>query len=333
MPLSPEDEQVVRDMRQRELTEKKRRRAISVMRREHARYRLMLLALVALAFAVLGGLAYASVRGFLHDAWPRLWQEIWPVLIVAAVLGWLAGSVWLRSSSGQRLLARKDRLLNERHSGDLYAGRRWQQFYYKGEEISAYVPQILFTLDSGDGIGTVDEVLARVRETRLGNPRLQARGREIFASIASAADLLVLATSDELGRPSSRFMRFVTSERPGVWYVTSAPGTPKIPEFDRGDASVITVPDESGATISSNRVRLRRAGKSFAEVAELYRAQVPRYLDGMTPDDQALEAVYELVIDSARVSSWEFNEPVVFEHDAELPTDAAGLAPAPGRRA
>jgi hypothetical protein len=60
-------------------------------------------------------------------------------------------------------------------------------------------------------------------------------------------------------------------------------------------------------------VRLRRAGKSFLDVAELYRAQVPRYLDGMTDEDQAAEVVYELVIESARVSSWEYNEPVVFE--------------------
>jgi hypothetical protein len=320
MPLSAEDLRIVQDMKQREFAQKKRRRAANAMFHEARRRRALLLAIWTIAGAAVVAAAAAWLQGSFNDALPALWRETWPVLLIGAVLGWLAGSVWLRSPAGARLLdAHRQRLLTT-YSGDLHAGRRWQQFFYKGEEISALIPLILYTLEStGGGRGgdadaaSLDDVIAQVRATRVENPRFRARGLEIFNSLAAATDLVLLSTTDENGRPSSRYMRFVRSERPGVWYVTSAPEAPKIPEFDLGRASLVTIPDELGATISSNRVRLRRAGKSFLDVAELYRAQVPRYLDGMTDEDQAAEVVYELVIESARVSSWEYNEPVVFE--------------------
>lgn len=67
---------------------------------------------------------------------------------------------------------------------------------------------------------------------------------------------------------------------------------------------MITVPTEDGATITSNRVRIRRAGRTFMDVADLYRAQAPGYLDGMTEEDQRLELVYELTLLSVKVDSW-----------------------------
>jgi hypothetical protein len=322
MALSAEDQLVVQDMRQREFTQKKRRRAASAMFHERRRYRATLVTVVTVVVAVGGSLAYAGATSHLRDAWPALWQHLWPALIVGAVIGWLAAALWLTSPAGRRLLARKDQRLNQKYSGELHAGRRWQQFFYRGEEISALIPRVLYLLESRDEYDSLDAVLATVRETRYENPRFRARGLEIFNSLASATDLILLSTCDASGRPSSRFMRFVTTERPGVWYVTSAPEAPKVAEFDRGVAALITVPDADGATISSNRVRLRRSEKSFPEVAELYRTQVPRYLNGMTEEDQAWEVVYEVIIESARVSSWEYNEPVVF--DDNVPLRASG---------
>jgi len=314
MPLSADDLQVVADMKQREFAQKKRRRAASAMHHERNRYRALLVFIVTVVAALVAAVAWAAVQGALTGPPAELWRRTWPALLIGAVIGWLLAELWLRSSAGQRNLARKSARLNEKYSGDLHAGRRWQQFFYKGEEISALIPRLLYTLESqAAAYDSLDAVIDSVRAARLENPRFRARGQEIFNSLAAATDLVLLSTSDESGRPSSRYMRFVSTSRPGVWYVTSAPEAPKIHEFDRGKAALVTVPTESGATISSNRVRLRRADKSFAEVADLYRAQVPRYLDGMTEEDQQREVVYELVIESARVSSWEYNEVVLFE--------------------
>ena len=74
----------------------------------------------------------------------------------------------------------------------------------------------------------------------------------------------------------------------------------------------MTPPTESGATISSNRVQIRRAGSSVSRVVELYRAQVPGYTDGMTEDEQQRELVYELTLQSARVDTWLEHDVVTF---------------------
>jgi pyridoxine/pyridoxamine 5'-phosphate oxidase len=130
--------------------------------------------------------------------------------------------------------------------------------------------------------------------------------------VVAQTNLLVVSSVDESGRPSSRVMRFVTTDRPGVWYVTTAPDSPKVHEFDRGRVALITAPTPSGATINSNRVRVRRAEKRFADIADLYHAQVPGYTEGMTDDEQERELVYELTMLSAKVETWLEREVVVF---------------------
>ncbi len=74
----------------------------------------------------------------------------------------------------------------------------------------------------------------------------------------------------------------------------------------------MTPPTESGATIGSNRVRIRRAPMPFPEVADLYRAQVPGYVDRLTEDEQQRELVYELTLQSAKVDTWLDHEVVEF---------------------
>jgi hypothetical protein len=110
-------------------------------------------------------------------------------------------------------------------------------------------------------------------------------------------------------------MRFVKSDRPGVWYVTTAPTGLKVHEFDRGLVAMLTAPTASGATISSNRVRIQRAPVAFPAVADLYRSQVPGYVDGMTEDEQDRELVYELAMQSAKVDDWLEHEVVGFHDD------------------
>ena len=62
------------------------------------------------------------------------------------------------------------------------------------------------------------------------------RALDRFNSVAAQTNLVVVSSTDEAGRPSSRMMRFVKSDRPGVWYVTTAPEGPKVREFDHGES-------------------------------------------------------------------------------------------------
>jgi hypothetical protein len=69
------------------------------------------------------------------------------------------------------------------------------------------------------------------------------------------------------------------------------------------------------------RARLRRpqpAGTTFAGVADLYRTQVPGYVDGMTDAEQERELVYELTLQSAKVETWLERDVVVFGQPDEL---------------
>ena len=74
----------------------------------------------------------------------------------------------------------------------------------------------------------------------------------------------------------------------------------------------MTPPTEAGATIGSNRVQIRRAALPFPQVADLYRAQVPGYVDRLTEEEQQRELVYELTLQSARVDTWLEREVVEF---------------------
>jgi hypothetical protein len=312
MPLSTMDRQLLDSMRQRELNLKKRQRAASAIHHELGRYRRVLRVGTALILAT-GVAAVCLVTGTAYLDGSELWKETLIVFATAALFGWLLAAGTLHTEVGRVLLARKEARLYEKYNGELNAGRRWQQFYYRGEDISAYVGQILYFVESEQRFDSVDEALAFVKEHGRENPFFKARGRELFDRVAAQTNLLVLSSTDEDGAPSSRFMRFVRSDRPGVWYVTTAPDAPKVHELEQPFLALVTAPTASGATISSNRVRVRRADVGFPAIAGLYRAQAPRYLDGMTEEDQRRELVYELTLESAKVSDWVEQELVEFD--------------------
>lgn len=314
MPLTAEDLELLEAMKQREFTLKKRQRASNAIYLEGRRYRLILTLLSALLFAAVLDGAFIAIDSN-GRSWADLWRPALAVLLVGTAAGLLAAPGFLRTAVGRRLLKNKDNQLNLKYSGDLHAGRRWSQFYYRGEDISAYIGQVLYLIESERRFDSVDAALAFAKEHRREAAAFQERGLEVFNQVARETNLLVISSTDADGRPSSRFMRFVKTERPGVWYLTTAPDAPKVHEFDEGRLALITAPTESGATISSNRVRVRRADRTFPEVADLYRAQAPRYLDGMTDEDQRRELVYELRLESAKVSSWVDQELVVFDAD------------------
>jgi len=311
MALSAEDQELLADMRQRGLQLKRRERAADAIAYQLRRYRLVMSMLASLAFA-LTSVALAAFVAWLDPA-PTRWNLALPAVALGAFLGVLLGQQLWETKHGRRLLANKERRLRRRYSGDLHAGRRWLPFYYRGEEISAYVPQILYFIESEQRFDSVEAALAFAKDNRRVSTTFAARALEMFDTVAAETNLVVLSSTDETGRPSSRVMRFVKTDQSGVWYVTMAPEGPKVHELDLGRVALVTPPTESGATISSNRVRIERAGVTFPAVAELYRDQVPGYVDGMTEEQQERELVFRLVLLSARVDTWLDHDVVEFE--------------------
>ena len=303
MAVSEEDRQLVASMKEREFNIKKRKRAANAIEHEARKYRRALIALAALTVACVA-VGVSVVVVIMRHAAHFPWRTEILLALAGAIIGALLWQAVLNTRMGRGLLNREELRLNRKHSGDLHAGRRWMQFYYGGEDISPYVPQVLYVMESERRFDSVGPALEFVKQHHHENTLAQAQGLRHFNSVVAQGNLVVLSTVDADGRPSSRIMRFVTADLPGKWYVTSAPDTPKVHEFDAGKAALVTVPTEDGAIISSNRVHIRRAGKPFAEVADLYRDQVPGYLDGMTDEDQELELVYEVTLESAKVDSW-----------------------------
>ena len=158
----------------------------------------------------------------------------------------------------------------------------------------------------------MEDALALAKDNRRDSTTFAGRAATMFDTVAAETNLMVLSSVDESGCPSSRAMRFVRTDQPGVWYLTTAPEGPKVHELDLGRIALITAPTESGATISSNRVQIERAGVTFPAVAGLYRAQVPGYVDGMTHEQQERELGYRLVLLSARVDTWLDHDVVEF---------------------
>ncbi len=304
MALSAEDQQLIASMEQRELSIKKRQRAANAIFYESRRYRRVLLTLTALVLAVLVAGIFIGIAS-LHEDWlPQRWQPKLLITVLGAILGALLAQFLPRTRLGRRLFASEERRLNQKYSGDLHAGRQWMQFFYRGEDISYYVPQILYVIESEHRFDSVQAALEYAKQNHQADAQADARGLRRFNAVAAQTNLVALSSVNAHGQPSIRIMHFVKSDRPAVWYMTTAPNTPKVPELDAGKVALTTVPTQDGATISSNDVRIRRAGKNFMDVADLYRAQVPGYLDGMTDEDQRLELVYELTLRSAKVDSW-----------------------------
>ena len=199
-----------------------------------------------------------------------------------------------------------------RFTSELHAGRRWQSFYYEDEDISAYVPQILYFIEGEQRFDSVRDALAFAKANRHDSATFARRAHEIFTEVVAATNVMVLSTVDESGTPASRIMRVVRSDRPDVWYVTTAPEGAKANAFDGGRIAVLAGVIETGETISSNRVRVRRADLGFHDIADLYRDQVPGYVDRLTEEERQRELVYELTLLSAKVDTWLRREIVEF---------------------
>ena len=248
MPLSPADQALIADMKQRQFHIKKRQRATDAIGYEERRYRAVLRFVAGmLVAAVVAGIFWAVLRTVpRRSGW---WLPLLVYIALGAILGVQLGQSMLRTRWGRRLLARNERRLREKYSGDLHAGRRWLQFYYRGEDISSYVPQILYFIDQ-EQLDSVEAALALAKKHHREGTLFAKRALEAFNDVAAQTNVVVVSSVDQAARPSSRVMRFVKSERPGVWFVTAAPEGSKVEQFDNGRIALVTRPTDSGATIT-----------------------------------------------------------------------------------
>lgn len=311
MTLSPADRELVDAMKQRELHLKRRQRAADRVEHELRRHGGLVVAGIAACVVVVVMGVFLAVESTLPDptGW---WRPTLVVVVIAVVLGALLGQALLRTRRGRAHLARHRNRLWEKYAGDLYAARRWTPFHHQGEDVAAYVSQVLYFLEGGRGCESVAEALALARSHPVDVPGFADRARARFDAVAASTNHLVLTSTDATGNPSSRVMTFVRSDLPDTWYVATPPVGPKVEELDLGRVALVTLPPASGGTISSNRVRVRRAPVSFSAVADLYRTQVPEYVEEMTSEERQHELVYELTLESAKVDTWDEHHVVHF---------------------
>jgi hypothetical protein len=311
MPLSPEEQALLENMRQRELHLKRKQRAADVVLFKERRFRASLLTASGIFMAVAAAfLIFVTLKRTLERVG---WEPLALVVIALCVLlGVQVARGLLRTPPGKHLVALRERQLRERYADELNSGQRWTQFYYDGEDIAPYASQVLYLLESDQRFDSVAQAIAFAKESRRANPHFAERARKRFELVAADTNLLVLSTVDANGRPASRLMRFVKTANPGVWYISTTPFGSKITEFDGSGIAIVTVPTSRGSAITTNRVAIRRASVSFADVAELFESQIPGYYEGMTDVELDRELVYELTLITARVDTWLDHEVVEF---------------------
>ena len=311
MPLDPSELALLDEMKQRELNIKRKKRATDAIQFRERRFRAVLATVGGIVFAGLVAITmFAVARRVLDRAGWRL--PAWLVVTLCLVLGIQLGMRVLRTRLGRQLMARRERALRKRYAEDINSGRRSQQYYYKGEDIGPFVPQILYFLESDPRFTTIDEALAFAKANQRASTLFAAQAAKEFERVAASTTILVISSVDVTGRPTSRLMHFVKSGRAGVWYVATPPERPRVSEFDEGKVAIVTLPTEGGGTINSNRMAITRAPFALDKVADLFEAQIPGFLDGLTEAEQQRELVYELTFQSARVDTWLDHDEVQF---------------------
>ena len=311
MTFDPSQAPIVDAMKQRELHLKRKQRATDAMFFRERRFRAVVLTVAGFITAgLIGFIVFRLLKTTLERAdW---WVPALAFVIVSIAAGVEIGRWLLTTAVGKEILGVRERQLRKRYANELASGRRWNQFYYKGEDISPYVAQVLYFLESDPRFDTVDEALAFVKQHRRESPLLERKAAKLFAEIAAAGTLMVVSSVSAAGVPSSRLMRYVRTEKPGVWYASCSPDAPKVPEFDAGRVALVTVPTSDGGSINSNRIHIARAPFNLDAVAHLFEQQIPGYLLGVTEEDQRREVVYELTLQSAKIDTWLDHDEVEF---------------------
>ncbi|WP_409021870.1 pyridoxamine 5'-phosphate oxidase family protein [Dellaglioa sp. P0083] len=310
--ISKEDKRLLDEMVVRERNMKKRRDISGLMLHKLRLFKRRLVAfLTVLSTGILLGL-YMTFEPFKMLSVVSIIEVN---VLVAAILFLFTSYFWqimLKHWPLKHLISWYKIKLRVTYAGPLLASKRWLQFYYKDRDISPYIPQILYYLQNESKLKTVDEVLAFIDE---GTPSDVEEHNVLdkFRRFIGETNQMVLSTASADGMPASRQMRFIVSpDKSNVWYFGSAPETPKIAELDLGKAAINTIPTSTGMTIASNRLSVKRSKYKLEDLAELYRAQVPGFMDGLLEEDIENEIIYEIVIKSARLDTWTQHDQVKF---------------------
>lgn len=310
--ISKEDKRLLDEMVVRERNMKKRRDISGLMLHKLRLFkRRLVVFLTVLSTGILLGL-YMTFEPFKMLSVVSIIEVN---VLVAAILFLFTSYFWqimLKHWPLKHLISWYKTKLRVTYAGPLLASKRWLQFYYKDRDISPYIPQILYYLQNESKLKTVDEVLAFIDE---GAPSEVEEHNVLdkFRRFIGETNQMVLSTASADGMPASRQMRFIVSpDKSNVWYFGSAPETPKIAELDLGKAAINTIPTSTGMTIASNRLSVKRSKYKLADLAELYRVQVPGFMDGLLEEDIEDEIIYEIVIKSARLDTWTQHDQVKF---------------------
>lgn len=309
---SKEDKVLLEEMVVRERNMKRRRDISGLMLHK---LRLFKRRLVAFLTVISSGLLLGFYSTFEQFKSMSIVSVIEVNVLVAAILVLFTSYFWqlmLKYWPLKNLISWYKTRLRTMYAGPLLASKRWLQFYYKGRDISPYIPQILYYLQNESALKTVDEVLAFID----GETPSEVKEHNVldkFRRFIGETNQMVLSTATADGIPSSRQMRFIVSpEKSNVWYFGSAPETPKIAELDLGKAAINTIPTSTGMTIASNKLSIKRSKYKLSDLADLYRIQVPGFMDGLLEADIDNEIIYEIVIESARLDTWTQHDQVKF---------------------
>lgn len=79
------------------------------------------------------------------------------------------------------------------------SARRWLQFYYQGEDISPYVPQILYFVESERRCDSVDAALDFAKAHHRKGATFAARALDRFNVVVAQTNLVVISSTDESG--------------------------------------------------------------------------------------------------------------------------------------
>ncbi|WP_270321134.1 hypothetical protein [Weissella confusa] len=314
--MTQTDAEIIEHMKLRELNMKHRQVTANKIFRMQKRVRQVTMLVLSLVSSV------ALLALFLFsplDVHDRLQYLPKVDVLIFFILLWVTAFIWNKLGNVgplKRFFQREASKIRRRYSGELHAGRRWIQFYYKGRDIGPLIPQILYYVDSEHEFDSIDEAIVHIDK---GVAKQQLAGIGKFQRYAKMTNRVIISSVQESGQPSSRLMRFVkVPDRPNVWLMASAPDTPKIAEMTNSKVAIFTPPTRDGATISSNNVSVVRADYHLDAVADLFRDQIHGFLDGMTEADLATEVIFEMTIHSAKLDTWTDHSLAVLDENGYL---------------
>lgn len=302
---------IIADMIIRQRNLQKRTNVIAKMQHDYYRFKRQLIVyLTLMSAAVLLAVYYYYVDLKMVSLVMQVQIGILLFGLLVVVTGYGAYRVVNHGLFKRLLLVKKQRLRTQ-NAGALLAAKRWLQFYYHDRDIAPLIGEILFYLELHDWQPTIEAAITAIDHQKTAVNWQQDRQKLAYA--IAQTNQMILSTVNPQGGPASRQMRFITLPgAPEVWYFGTAPQTPKINDLALGQAAVHTLPTVHGMTIASNRLTVKRSAYQLAELAEYYRQQVPGFMDGLTPEDQAKELIYEVHLQSARLDTWAQHEQLSF---------------------